>query len=181
MRIITRVRRTPAAPSATSGFTLLELIVVMVILGALAVVGVPRLYDAGAFRQAAFRDEVVAALRYAQKTAVSHRRLVCASFAPDIAQATALTLTIGAANGAATCSATTLNAPDGSAAYARSLDAAHASASVSNTTDGRIYFQPSGIISTSGAAGTAPSNFTIAVSGMSGITLVGSTGLIYAD
>jgi len=64
------------------GFTLTELVAVIVILGILAVVAVPRMNTAG-YRATEFHDRVVAALRYAQKTAVSHNRTVCVSFTND--------------------------------------------------------------------------------------------------
>lgn len=149
---------------------MVELVMVIVILGILAVVALPRMSDSSAFRSAAFQDEVVAALRYAQKTAVSHRRLVCATFTT-----TTVTLTIAAANPSVACSATTLNAPDGNVAFARSLDPAN----VTTTIVGPIYFQPSGIVTSTGD-GTTGTNFSATVSGMtSAITVVGATGLIY--
>lgn len=64
----------PAQPSAgcgrMAGFTLLELVVVLVLLGALAVVAVPRLAESG-FRSAAFAEQIAAAFRYAQRLAVA--------------------------------------------------------------------------------------------------------------
>ncbi len=53
-----------------SGFTLLELVVVLVILGVLAVIVLPRLTE-GSFRSAAFAEQVSAAFRYAQRLAVA--------------------------------------------------------------------------------------------------------------
>jgi prepilin-type N-terminal cleavage/methylation domain-containing protein len=61
------------------GFTTIELITVMVILGILAVVALPRLNNADE-KALVFRDQTEAALRYAQKSAVSHRRTTCVTF-----------------------------------------------------------------------------------------------------
>lgn len=61
------------------GFTMVELITIMIILGILAVVAIPRMDSATSFRSVEFRDRVIATLRYAHKTATSHRRLVCAT------------------------------------------------------------------------------------------------------
>lgn len=62
------------------GFTLIELIVILIIVGVLAVAALPRLFDQNDFYARGFYDETLAILRYGQKTAVAQRRLVCASF-----------------------------------------------------------------------------------------------------
>lgn len=54
----------------TFGVSLIELVAVIAILGALAVFALPRLDTAG-FDRYAFRQELLAALRYAQKTALA--------------------------------------------------------------------------------------------------------------
>jgi MSHA pilin protein MshC len=59
------------------GFTLIELIMVVVMLGVLAVFAAPRILDTGAFNARGFHDETLSLLRYAQKTAIAQRRTVC--------------------------------------------------------------------------------------------------------
>ncbi|HAI60213.1 MAG TPA: prepilin-type cleavage/methylation domain-containing protein [Xanthomonadaceae bacterium] len=56
--------------AAARGFTVLELVVVVVLLGVLAVIALPRLTEGG-FRSAAFTEQVAAAFRYAQRLAVA--------------------------------------------------------------------------------------------------------------
>lgn len=80
--------RSPAF-ARTSGFTLLELIVIIGIIGILAVVALPRLQQDEGFKQRAFHDQTLAALRYAQKAAIAQRRTVCVT-----AGASGLTLSI---------------------------------------------------------------------------------------
>jgi MSHA pilin protein MshC len=69
----------------TAGFTLIELIMVMVIVGILAVFIAPRFLDANIFKSRGFADQVQATLRYAQKEAIAQHRNVCVTMtASDI-------------------------------------------------------------------------------------------------
>ena len=61
---------------AQRGFTMVELIVTMVIIGILAVVVLPRFDLIRGFDEIGYRDQVKATLEYARKSAVAGRRAV---------------------------------------------------------------------------------------------------------
>lgn len=62
------------------GFTLVELITIIVLLGILAAVAAPRFFERSVFDSRGFNDQVMATLRYAQKAAIAQRRFVCVDF-----------------------------------------------------------------------------------------------------
>ena len=66
-----------------AGFTVLELVVVMVVIGILAVVVLPRLTLFDGFDQLGYRDRVRATLEYARKSAVAQRRKVQVTLAAN--------------------------------------------------------------------------------------------------
>lgn len=90
------------------GFTLIELIMTMVIVGILAVFVAPRLFDANTFKSRGFADQVQASLRYAQKAAIAQNRIVCAAFTNN-----SVILSIGAT----VACGTPLQSPTGDASY----------------------------------------------------------------
>lgn len=89
------------------GFTLIELVVTILLGGILAIIVAPRLLDLDTFSARGFQDETLALLRYAQKSAISHRRTVCVAFGSGSA-----TLTIASVADSSTCD-TNLVGPKG--------------------------------------------------------------------
>lgn len=59
-----------------SGFTLVELIIVIILTGILAVAAIPRFFDR-TFDERGFHDAVKAAVQHARRVAVASRRFVC--------------------------------------------------------------------------------------------------------
>jgi len=73
------------------GFTMVELITIIVIMGILAAMAAPRFFERSTFDSRGFYDQAISTLRYAQKTAIAQHRFVCVAFT-----ANSVTLTIGA-------------------------------------------------------------------------------------
>jgi MSHA pilin protein MshC len=94
--------RSPGAPffylRVSFGFTLTELIAVILIAAVLAAVAIPRL-TRGAFDDSQLYDETLAALHYAQRTAMAYQRTVCVTFVGN----NQLTLKYTSAYGLSTC------------------------------------------------------------------------------
>ena len=99
----------PTTRTGVRGFTMIELIMVIVILGVLAVFAAPRIFNNSDFYARGFHDETLSLLRYAQKAAIAQRRTVCVTFT-----STSATLTMASAASTYNCTtATALTGPNG--------------------------------------------------------------------
>jgi MSHA pilin protein MshC len=94
------------------GFTLVELVMVMVLTGILAVYAIPKFVDNKSFNARGFHDETLAALRYAQKSAIAQRRTVCVAFTT-----TSVSLTVAQNPDVGTCDTPLTGPTSGNAQY----------------------------------------------------------------
>lgn len=152
----------PSNLKQSAGFTLVELIMIMVIIGILSATAFPRFADNSIFQSRGFADQVLATLRYAQKTAIAQHRLVCASLT-SAAPAT-VTLTIASSSGATICS-TALNLSD------RASNTLTASTGITLSSAVTVNFDALGRVSS--AATTTVSGTTTA------ITVEAETGYVH--
>lgn len=67
----------------SDGFTMIELVVTMIIIGILAVSILPRFDSLGSFDAAGFADQTKSLLQYAQKSAIAQRRWVAVDLAAN--------------------------------------------------------------------------------------------------
>lgn len=83
MSAVVRKPTSPAMPAACArqqGFTLVELVMVLVILGVLAVFALPRILGSSDTAARGLHDSTLSYLRFAHKTAIAQRRTVCVAF-----------------------------------------------------------------------------------------------------
>jgi len=146
------------------GFTVMELVTVIIILSVLAVIALPKFWGS-VFDQATAYQQTLGALRYAQRTAAAYQRTVCVYF-------TANTVTLGyrSTYGDTACNAGTdaaLIPPGGGAAP---YQVATPGGVTLGFTSANFYFDLLG--RPSGAQ-------TITVSGMSPITVEAESGYVH--
>lgn len=144
----------------SAGFTAIELVVVITMLGILAAVAIPRMTGLSDYRVLEFHDRAVGALRHAQKSATSHRRQVCVAFTADT-----VTLTIAQANPGA-CIAP-LPLPGSASNVLQSGDTTNA---VFNPVPAAFNFL---------ADGTTGADRNVVVSGQTPIVVIGATGHVH--
>lgn len=146
------------------GYTLTELVIVLTMIGIMAAVALPRMTAALGEADAAWHDDLVGALRHAQRLAVAKRRLVCVTVT-----STSISLTSDGKYQARTCLQTELG-PDGKATYASTT-------SGDSNWAGMLYCQPDGRI-TSDVNGSTAVSVQLAVKGAPTIQVYGETGYV---
>lgn len=149
------VRSLSSGSKKQHGFTLVELITIMVIVGILAVAAAPRFFDANSFQSRGFNDQVISSLRYAQKVAIAQHRFVCVTIAAN---------TISLAQGATAACGTPLPNISGAGNYSV--------AAPNGVTVGAAVFNFD-------ALGKPSAGQTITVSGNTAITVEAETGYVH--
>lgn len=99
------------------GFTLVELITIMVIMGILAAVAAPRFVGRNAFDSRGYYDQTLSTLRHAQKIAIAQRRFVCVAFVGSNITLTLDPIAPGPAHLVANCPGNNLTSPEGQTPY----------------------------------------------------------------
>ncbi len=146
----------PVAMRGSRGFTLVELIMVMVILGVLSVYAAPKIFNTADFKARGFHDETLSLLRYAQKAAVAQRRMVCVALNP-----TGVSMTMDKStppDGTCDSAPAMPNTPKGGSGLASSV----------------ATFKFTGLGSTDQS-----SNITITIVNAAGITVEAATGYVH--
>lgn len=128
-----------AGNSQERGFTLIELIVVLMLVGIMAAVAIPKFQNVGVFTTLGFYDRALAIFRFAQKEAVAKRRNVCVDFPSG---STTLSVTYASSAGSSSACNTGLTLPESGSA--NSATAASGVAFASSPVLTRITFDALG-------------------------------------
>lgn len=148
---------------------MVELITVMILIGVLAAIGIPRLMGDNNINAVVFGDQVASALRTAQKTAVAKRRLVCVTTTDRTVR-----LRVRTATGSGACNADLAGVESGQ------FDSSDTKVKMNNAQP-TLFFRPDGSIAAS-AAGAPLAGFAITIAQSNvvqrSIAIDGRTGLV---
>lgn len=165
--------RDGAAGRRARGFTLVELVITMIVIGILAVFAVSRMDFRSVFEERAYHDKLKAGVQFARKAAVAQRRYVCVAAASNVVTFTVDTNVPEFYSSAPSCASVTaplnLPAPDKSCGGA-----------------GNTICAPSGVTLTPSAAsfqfdarGGASATVTFASTNQPTITVEQETGYVH--
>jgi MSHA pilin protein MshC len=135
-----------------AGFTIVELITIMIVIGIIGAIGAARFADDSAFQNRAYADQVKSLIRYAQKLAISQNRRIFVrangnSFAICSAANCAAGTTIPAPGGSNSGTAATRNACVQAGAYLANWACEGRPANVALNSGGRAEVGPGGSFS----------------------------------
>jgi MSHA pilin protein MshC len=159
-----RTDRNRAAPEGSAGYSLVELIVVLLVIGVMAATIAPRFWTQSTFDQRGYADELAGALRFAQKAAVisgCHARLTLAAGSYVASQQAALG---NACNPADATWSTTVLGPDGAA--------------ISNSAPSGTTATPTGVYEFDGQGRLVASPGTTITVGARSISIDANTGFL---
>lgn len=159
------------------GFTLVELIMVLVLLGVMAVVFLPGLGGSTAVKERAFRDGVFTTLSHARRVAVASRRFVCVTLAGGTGSTATLSVAVDPGSTPETASSVscsqTVSLPSTLSACTTNTLCAPSGVTLGGAT--RVVFDPLGrSVSAPGVTAAA----TVTVSNQTSVTVAAETGLV---
>jgi MSHA pilin protein MshC len=99
------------------GFTMVEMVMVIVIIGIMGAVAAPRFFGTSVFQSRGYADQIKATLRYAQKTASAQSHFVCVTFSTSSVTLSYDATAPGGAHATATCPGSSMTSPSGQTPY----------------------------------------------------------------
>jgi MSHA pilin protein MshC len=150
------------------GFTMVELIVTLIIVGILAVTVMPRFADRRDFEAAGYADQVRASLEYARNAAIAARRNVCVAIGSGAAAGSLTFTRASAAGDGAACAAALAIPQRGAGENVLTRPSSLAASDVGGTLGGFVFR----------ASGAASGGGTLTV-GSHTLTVVAATGYVY--